>query len=98
MTIEEYRSRIDITTKGYKAEIDAIKKQFAFANAKYKVGDIIASHRCKIKVAEIKYYSGSFSSDLPIVIYEGVELRKDNKPKKNGNISLIWETNVKEKI
>lgn len=60
---------------------------YAFGNAKYKVGDIIKESTQTILVQKIKAYIGL--SNTVQTVYEGIELKADLTPKKNGAISSI---------
>ena len=57
-------------------------KEYAFSNAKFKIGETIKDNRWMFVVDRI---TASKFLGLPQPVYHGFELKKDLTPKKNGN-------------
>jgi hypothetical protein len=78
----------------YESKLKELKKQFAFLNNPYKIGDIFTDHIGCIKIETIKASFGLHNSySLPSCVYFGVELKKDMTPKKNNPKRQAWQSN-----
>ena len=62
-------------------------KEYALANAKYKVGDLIKDERWAFVIDKISVYVGY---GIPQPVYHGFELKKDLTPKKNNSRVTIY--------
>lgn len=95
MTKEEYNKaieRIEATEKEAKRKL---AMDYAFANKRYKVGDIIKGSGCTILVDNIKWVFGFIK---PECVYYGAALRKDLKPRKDESRDSIYDSNVEKKL
>lgn len=95
MTSEEYKQKLAELESEFKVKKDKLARDYAFANAKFKEGDIIKDETFIILVDKLKWGFG-FHEKLPKVFYSGVCLKKDLTPRKDGNRETL--TNNLEKI
>lgn len=87
MTLEEYNTKINEAKKRHEAEINSLHKEYAMSNAKFSVGDIIKDHRWTLLIDKITW--SKFMSD-PEPVYQGLELKKDLTPRKDGSRVSIY--------
>lgn len=94
MTKEGYEIKFKGIEDAFKRDKNNLQKEYAFANAKYKQGDLITDHSGTIIVESIKYDSGSFG-EYPGAVYYGTEYTKKGIPKKSGEKRNVWQKNIK---
>lgn len=87
MTEQEYNERMDKIQSEYEAAKRQLYIDYAKDQQKFKVGDIIKDNRGIMMVDKIGAVKGY---GLPIPVYEGIELKKDLKPRKDGNRVAIY--------
>lgn len=93
MTIEEYIVESKKLDSEYQKNKNELMKQYAFSQAKFKVGDKIQDPFSKdvIKINRLKCY---ISFGTPNVLYEGFLLKKDLTVRKDmSEISVFAERN-----
>jgi hypothetical protein len=93
MTLDEYNQIVSESRRRHESEIRNARHRFAVLNAKYKIGDIVEDHA---GLAIVKSIHPTKFGD-PGIIYFGIEVRKDGKPKKNGATRPVYESNIKLK-
>lgn len=97
MTEQELRDKLS----KLEAEYDASRKQilidFALANQKYNVGDILRSSHIMIKVDKVSVGYVGFSN-LTECVYHGVSLTRKLVPYKAGTRDFINQRSVVEKL
>lgn len=107
MTKEEYLKQYDeIQVELTKAEIKAgeqkkgLSKSYLTPQVKYKKGDIIEDHFCRIKIkgCTIILSTSLITSPSSNIKYYGTRLKKDNTPFKNDEQGYIYESNIKKVI
>lgn len=86
-TLEEYYAKSKELQKKQREEALALAKEYALSIALYKVGDIIKDSVSAIKVTKLRF---DILFDEPKTVYEGVELRKDLTPRKDGSTRAIY--------
>ena len=85
MTKEELDAKIaEIQRRSYK-EIGLARKQYLEENAKYKVGNIITDGAKTIIIEQIAL------SSTYTIIYYGVVLTKEGRPRKDGDRRYMYE-------
>lgn len=94
MTYEEYKEKLNEITLEFNNKVGKLKKEYIMTNTKYNIGDIVEDHIGKIKIEKIKIFYDGFSSELGCVYY-GVDLKKDNTPKKYQTHTAVYFSNVK---
>lgn len=90
MTKEEYDIKLKEMSQKHEFEMHGLYKEFAYGNAKYKVGDIVKDHKCVIlvdKVTVSKFFG------LPEAVYQGFELKKNLERKVNNARNSVYESN-----
>lgn len=92
MTLDELNSIEDKIRKEADEKTRKARVEYAKANQKFKIGDILIDHAHTVLV-ESAHVDMNFSS--PTTVYRGVRLKKDLKPFKSGEIVSVWEDNVK---
>ena len=95
MTEDEYRSKVEELKKDHDKALKKLAIEFALSNSTIKEGDIVEDHIGKVFVERINVAMNHYSSDLPLCVYYGSELRKDGLPKKNKNKRDVWQYNLK---
>lgn len=95
MTQEEYKNKIAELSKKFELDRQNLRKEYAFSNNPYKIGDIITDHIGSIKIDNVKC-AQPFLSELPCCVYIGLELKKDGTPTKLGKQRTIYHTNIKK--
>jgi hypothetical protein len=98
MTKQQYNDRIKEVEELHKINKLLVIQVYAYANNPYKVGDIIRDHSHIIKIERIKFCRPSIGEEFPSCVYHGIELKKDLTPKKNQGNTVMYQTNVLEKI
>ena len=84
MTREEMNKKIAEINDAAKMQVIKIRQEFAESNAKFAIGDIIGDSLDVIRVERIGLFDGS-------IMYAGPVLKKDLKPKANGERRSIFE-------
>lgn len=96
MTKKELKTNLTIIEAEYKASRYSIIRAYISTNNPYKIGDILeADVGYLIKVETMKYY---LSEENPQMTYNGVCLKKDLTPMKNGKKDSIYQSRVKRKL
>lgn len=83
----EYNERLKKIEADYEQTKKNLYIEYGKSQAKYGVGDIIGDSTKIIKVDRITVHK---SFGLPEPVYNGIELRKDLLPKKNGDRGAIY--------
>lgn len=91
MNETEYKSAMDKLNADFITAKNKLFIQYGLSQAKYKKGDIIQDHRWTIMVDRVSI-GMAFLTNMPTAVYHGVELTKDLKPKKNGSVCTIWQS------
>lgn len=91
--IEEYKKELKCLAIKHKEEFEELKIKFVEANNPYKVGDIIEDHMGKIKIEKFGVYTTL--DHIPKSTYFGIELKKNNEPKKNNKKRTVYQENIK---
>lgn len=95
MELQEYKDKLKELTDNFDRDKSLLAKQYAFSNNTLKVGDIVGDSVSKILVEKIMYTAGGgFSNNTPECVYFGIELKKDNTPRKDGNKRKIYQSKV----
>lgn len=95
MDIEDYKERKKILRKDFEEAERLLNREFAFSNSTVKIGDTVTDHVGSIIVESIGVYLG-IQNQFPTCYYQGLELNKDGKPKKNLNKRMVYQTNLKK--
>lgn len=91
MTIQEYNDKLKNLEDIYNNDCKLLALKFARENNPYKFGDIIQDSLTKIKIDKVRY---TISNKVPICIYEGIKLNKDNSENKLKKRDVIYQTNI----
>jgi len=94
MTVPEYKAAFDEIRDRQRKELDELNRKFATENSTVKIGDIITDGNRRIKIDDISVTIDWFT-DMPQCMYEGVELKKDGTPRKDGNRYSIYQESLK---
>lgn len=99
MDLQEYRLQAKTIRDKAEAEVKQLAREFAFANSTVQIGDKITSrlgHGETIIVEEIKYSIKPFLSkdESPECVYRGVLLTKKGQPRKDGQRSNIFQSDM----
>jgi hypothetical protein len=87
MSLDDYKKEVEILEEQFRLQKQKIAREYALGTAKFIPGDIIKD---SVSIIEIKKIKWQYSLYAPIVVYEGVELKKDLTPKKDGSIRCIF--------
>jgi len=87
MTEQEYNAKLDEINSTAERQRNLLIYEYAISQAIFKVGDIIGYRHTAILVSEIAAYS---EYGLVMPTYEGLILKKDLTPRKNGEIGVIY--------
>lgn len=93
MKYQEYEDRLRELKVEFEQKKNKLIKEYVDANNPYKIGDKVTDHVCSIIIEKIIYHISSYGT--PCAVYYGPELKKDGTPKKNGNKTYIYQTNLK---
>lgn len=93
MEFEDYKLKLQELEKEFSIKKENLKKQYAFENNPYKIGDIVTDHIGSIKIESI-VPTIPFLSNEPSCYYEGIELKKDLTPKKKGDKRMVYQGNI----
>ena len=94
MQYQEYEDRLRELKLEFEQKKTKLVKEYVDANNPYKIGDKVTDHVCSIRIEKIKYHISLYGT--PCAVYYGPELKKDGTPKKNGNKTYIYQTNLKQ--
>ena len=95
MEIEELDTKLKDLQKQYNKSKTVLLIRYANANNPHKVGDIIEDHYHIIK---IESWKTTTTYGKPCLVYIGIELKKDLKPKKRQSNTNMYQPNVKRKL
>ncbi|NCB47508.1 hypothetical protein EOM81_10890 [bacterium] len=93
MDIQDLKNSLQNIENRYKIEKIRTIKTYCDANNPYKVGDTFTDYNCTIRIENIRYYC---SETNPCCIYEGVILRKDGTPRKDGKKESCFQSNERK--
>jgi hypothetical protein len=96
MNPEEYKIKLKKLEEEFEYSTKGLRKQYAFSNNPYKIGDIITDNIGTIKIEKISFGS-SVNSSFPECVYFGLELTKKLIPKKNEQKRWIYQSYIQEK-
>lgn len=88
MTELEYKHKMQVIETEYLQSKKKLYIDYAAAQRKYKIGDVIKNGNGVI--IQIQKFGTSILFSLPQPTYIGRELKKDLHPKKNGDIKTIY--------
>ena len=94
MEYQEYEDRLRELKFEFELKKTKLIKEYVDANNPYKIGDKVTDHACSIIIEKIKYHISLCG--FPCAVYYGPELKKDGTPKKNGNKTYVYQTNLKQ--
>ena len=90
MTKEQYIENVSELNRKHSFALNQLRTEFAFSNAKYKIGDIIDDYQGRILVDKITLAPVIYGSEFPGVCYQGYALKKNNTIKKNKQRESIF--------
>lgn len=90
MTEQEYNQKLANIKKQAQKEEIALVKEYGLSLARFKVGDIIKDSRWVVLIESITV---SRLFDMVQPVYNGLELKKDLTPRKDGNRVAIHDNN-----
>ena len=95
MQYQEYEDRLRELKVEFEQKKMKLVKEYVDANNPYKIGDKVTDHyqNVSIRIEKIDYHLSLYGT--PCAVYYGPELKKDGTPKKNGNKTYIYQTNLK---
>ena len=94
MEYQEYEDRLRELKFEFELKKTKLIKEYVDANNPYKIGDKVTDHACSIIIEKIKYHISLCG--FPCAVYYGPELKKDGTPKKNGNKTYVYQSNLKQ--
>lgn len=94
MTPEEYKSQLNELKKEANQKELELAKTYAFKNNTYEKGDIVTDHIGSVLIVDMKLFIGNRYIDMPSLIYKGIELKKDGKPKKGNPMRDLYQINI----
>jgi len=94
--LSELKAKLSIIDEQATKAKDRLIKDYCFDSAKYKVGDVISSRSCTIKITTLKWSSGDRWGGCydPEVVYRGEVLTKQLKPRKDGSMANIYQSMI----
>lgn len=93
MNMQDLKNSLQYIENLCKTEKVQTIKAYCDANNPYKIGDTFTDHRCTIRIEKIQYHC---SEANPCCIYEGVILRKDGTPRKDGKKESCFQSNERK--
>lgn len=90
MTEQEYKEKLQAIEDERRTKRFMLMKEYAKAQRKFGLGDIIQQHDVLLKIENFGTFAGV---TLPEVVYKGIELKKDLTPKKKQVGSCIYGNN-----
>ena len=94
MKYQEYEDRLRELKVEFEQKKSKLIKEYVDSNNPYKIGDKVTDHACSIIIEKIKYHISLCGT--PCAVYYGPELKKDGTPKKNGNKTYVYQSNLKQ--
>jgi len=94
MDLPEYKSRMEALHTRHASEIRELNAEYALANNPVKVGQVIRSAVCMIRVERIRVYARHYGP--PCCAYTGPQLTKSGRPYKSGAVETIYQDNIRE--
>ena len=76
MTDIEYEQKKTALFKKHQKELEELSKEYAFSNAKAKIGDWVTDHYHSIRVEKMSYTMG-YRDEIPQAVYIGTTCKKD---------------------
>ena len=95
MTVEEYEIKLEAIRNAAISEEKKLKRECAFSNNPYSIGDIIEDHIGKIRIEKIRWVV-TYNANIPECVYTGIVLKKDGTPAKKEESRQIWQSNIRE--
>lgn len=92
-TLEAYKERLAAIGEEKKQKENEVIREFASALNPYKKGDIIKDSEGGMIIQNIRINS-LYSRDLPYCSYRGIELKKDETPRKVQSGRSIAQFNI----
>ena len=89
MTKETLNNKLDALKREYEACRLVIIRTYCKENNPYKKGDIATDHLGSIQITKI-----TACSSLEM-IYEGIVLKADGKPRLDGSTRRVYQSNIK---
>lgn len=96
MNLETYKEKIKELEDELSNRKNILTRDYVFSNNPYKVGDIVSDAMGKIRIENIKYSYGIYSSDNPCAVYYGIVINKNGSESKRKEIRKIYQHNVIE--
>jgi hypothetical protein len=81
MTDIEYKQKKAALIEKHQKELEELSKEYAFANAKAKIGDWVTDHFHSIRVEKMSYTMG-YIDEMPQAVYIGTTCKKDGTESK----------------
>ena len=94
MEYKEYEDKLKELKVEFEQKKERLIKEYVDANNPYKIGDKVTDHANSIIIEKIKYHISL--TGIPCAVYYGAELKKDGTPKKNGNKTYVYQSNLKQ--
>lgn len=93
MNIEEYKTKLaKIKSDFDDAGLDLMKR-YALEHKNYSIGDIVKNDLISIIITEYEIGVEHVNKGVPFVLYVGVVLTKDMKPRNDGQIAYMSDGN-----
>lgn len=93
MEYKEYEDKLKELKVEFEQKKERLIKEYVDANNPYTIGDKVTDHANSIIIEKIKYHISL--TGIPCAVYYGPELKKDGTPKKNGNKTYVYQSNLK---
>jgi|JI10StandDraft_1071094.scaffolds.fasta_scaffold1196755_1 hypothetical protein len=93
MTEDEYKAGLTVLENNFEMAKKKLMWEYGMSKVIFKVGDIIKDERWAMLIDKITV-SRTFGSRLPEPLYQGLELKKDLTPRKDGNRVSIYGNNA----
>lgn len=90
MTRQEYIDGVRLASNQRKRTIEGLSEQYAKANNKVTIGDIIEMCQGRIRVASMKMYI-PFMQHYPCMQYTGEALTKKNRPYAKPKYATLYQ-------
>jgi hypothetical protein len=92
MTLDEYKRQILVQQKLNDAALRNIAEEYAFSNAKAKVGDIVRDHCETIVVESVRLF---ISMSSPCALYYGESLKNNGSRRAKRYRTSVYDSNLK---
>ncbi|MBP94197.1 MAG: hypothetical protein CMC55_08785 [Flavobacteriaceae bacterium] len=97
MNLETYQAQLKALKAKHEVELVDLYREYANANHKAHIGDIIIDTVDRIKVLKVSITLDHVTK-VPYMVYHGIKLKKNNEPFKKPQFTKIHEVNIIEVI